>query len=89
MRPNTPHVVFTPEPSVCTGGHFYATSTLRETCYGLYHDFVVGRVSTNTQHVQDTFRILTRMMAFYEVDLVGSEGVQLPENMNIEIGRFC
>lgn len=29
------------------------------------------------------------MMAFYEVDLVGSEGVQLPENMDIEIGQFC
>lgn len=64
------------------GGHFYATSTLRDTCYGLYHDFINGRVSTNTQHVEPTFRVLMHMMAFYERDLTGAEG-----GMDIDFGE--
>lgn len=66
MRPNTPHVVFTPESSVCVGGHFYATSTIRDTCYGLMHGFVAGSLVTNADHTKAAFMMLTRMVAFYQ-----------------------
>lgn len=66
MRPNTPHVVFTAEHSVCIGGHFYATSTLRDTCYGMYHTFVAGSIVTNAQHTKHAFMLLSRLLAFFE-----------------------
>ena len=70
------------------GGHFYATSTLRDSCYGLYHDFITGRISTNTQHVQNMFRILTCLMAFYQNVFMGDEDNILPEDMmDMDIGR--
>lgn len=66
MRPNTPHVVFTAEHSVCRGGHFYATSTLRDTCYGMMHTFVAGSLVTNAQHTKQAFMLLSRFLAFFE-----------------------
>jgi hypothetical protein len=66
MRPNTPHVVFTAEHSVCLGGHFYSTSTLRDTCYGMFHTFVAGSIVTNAQHTKHAFMLLSRLLAFFE-----------------------
>jgi len=73
MRPNTPHVVFTAEHSVCIGGHFLATTTLRDTCYGIFHSFVAGTVVTNTKHVREVFMLLARIMAFYHIAMMGAE----------------
>ncbi|KIL56676.1 hypothetical protein M378DRAFT_181892, partial [Amanita muscaria Koide BX008] len=73
MRPNTPHVVYTLESSICQGGHFYATSTLQDTCYGIMHTFVAGGFITNTEHTQDALRILCRMIAFYHASFVRAE----------------
>lgn len=72
MRPNTPHVVFTPDHSICLGGHFYATSTLRETLYGTMHSFIAGDLTTNIEHTKDAFMLLSRMVAFFHHHLVDS-----------------
>jgi hypothetical protein len=66
MRPNTPHVVFTPEHSVCRGGHFYATPTLRDTCYGLIHTFTAGAWVTNASHTKEAFLCLSYIAAFFQ-----------------------
>ena len=70
MRPNTPHVVFTAESAVCLGGHYYATSTLRDTCYGVFHSFVAGSVITNASHVRESFMVFARMVVFYHDFLI-------------------
>lgn len=74
MRPNTPHVVFTADHSVCLGGHFYATSTLRDTCYGMFHTFIAGSLITNAQHSKHAFMLLARLLAFFEHHFLGSTG---------------
>jgi hypothetical protein len=62
--------VFTLEPSVCRGGHYYATTTLRDTCYGIMHSFASGNICTNTQHTVEAFDLLSRMVSFYEMELI-------------------
>ncbi|KIJ91392.1 hypothetical protein K443DRAFT_126253 [Laccaria amethystina LaAM-08-1] len=50
MRPQTPHWVVTPKPSICRGGHFYCMSTLTESVIDLYRTWALGGLITNTNH---------------------------------------
>jgi hypothetical protein len=50
LRPNTPHAVFTTEHCITYGSHFVATSTLRETCYGVVHSFISSSTITNADN---------------------------------------
>lgn len=63
MRPNTPHAAYTPENAICMGGHFYATSTIQSSMFGIIHAFVAGLLVTNTEH--PVWRNLMRRMALY------------------------
>lgn len=63
LRPNTPHCVFTPEPTICYGGHFFATSTIMDTCYGIYNSFSHGQL-TNTEHEAESRELLRRLVAW-------------------------
>lgn len=69
MRPNTLHSVYTPEPAVCRGGHYYATSTLQDTFAALVHTFVIDLVCTNATYLESRF-ILAAMINFYHTALV-------------------
>ena len=64
MRLNTPHLVVTPEHAICHGGHFYAMSTIRDTCFRIYHMFVGGSALTNTEYSLHAHQMLTCML-FY------------------------
>jgi hypothetical protein len=64
MRPNTPHLVITPEHAICHGGHFYAMLTIRDTCFGIYHTFIGGSTLTNTEYSLHASQMLTRMLFF-------------------------
>ncbi|PPQ75956.1 hypothetical protein CVT26_005784 [Gymnopilus dilepis] len=69
MRPSTPHIVLTPEPTICQGGHFYSTPTLKDTIIGIVHSFVCNKLITNTIH--DPARALLRRIAqFFHEGLV-------------------
>lgn len=65
MRPNTPHLVVTPEAAICHGGHFYATSTIRQTCHGILHTFIASSLLTNTEHTTASRDLLRRLLAYY------------------------
>lgn len=69
MRPNTPHAVFSPEHTICHGGHFYATTTMRDTMFAIVHTFVSPHVLTNTDHPSHGI-LLRRIAAFYHEALV-------------------
>lgn len=71
MRPCTPHAVVTPESAICLGGHFYAISTLRESCFGVLQSFSTSQVVTNTEHI-DTSRFLLERIT-YMLSIVLSE----------------
>jgi hypothetical protein len=77
------------------GGHYYATSTLRDTCYGILESFAFGNVVTNSSHSEDAFMLLTRVVAFYESELMsrGKDGDTDEENndqeMDTELGASC
>jgi len=64
MKPNTPHVVFTPEHSIVYGGHFYSASNLQETFFGIVHCFMANDLITNTEHAK-TRRVLLRIMQYF------------------------
>jgi hypothetical protein len=65
MWPNTPHFVYTPSNTICHSAHFYATSTIRETCYGLIHSFVAACILSNTSHKTESRLLLQRMITHY------------------------
>ncbi len=69
MRPNTPHAVFTPEHTICEGGHFFATTTMADTFYGIVHAFVGNSYITNTEH-PSCWLLLRRIMQLYYIGLV-------------------
>jgi hypothetical protein len=64
MRPNTPHLVYTPEAAICHGGHFYSTSTIRHTVFGIYHTFSASRLLTNTEHTKHARLLLRRIITY-------------------------
>lgn len=72
MRPNTIHIVFTPEHSICHGGHFYATSTMQDTFYGIVHSFCANMLVTNASHPA-TRVLLRRIIQLYHLGLVRNE----------------
>ena len=65
MRPNTPHCIVTFESAICKGGHFYASSTIRDTCYGYLHSFVASTLLTNTEHTTEAQLLLRHLLDFY------------------------
>jgi hypothetical protein len=81
MRPNTPHAVFTPDHAICHGGHFYCTSTLLQTLFGIVHAFIGGLVLTNTEHLPS--RKLLRRMAqfFYDGLVLGNVSSEWPSRL--------
>lgn len=69
MRPNTLHATYTIQDSLCRGGHFYATSTIRDTLVGLVHTFVCDKYITNASHPPSRF-ILAEMINFFHASIV-------------------
>jgi len=61
MRPNTPHYVLTLEHSITLGRHFYAASTMMETCLAYIHCGILNGAITNTDH-PDAQRLLNRIL---------------------------
>ena len=70
MRPNTPHMVFTIEDSICHGSHFYSTSTLTDTFAGIVHCLIAENVVTNTSHVASRALLLRMLHYFHEEFIV-------------------
>jgi hypothetical protein len=65
MQPNTPHAVLTPNASICHGGHYYATSTVRQTCYGVFIGFVLNSIITNTEHTSPSMLFFRRLTQYW------------------------
>lgn len=85
MRPNTLHAVFTTKHSVSMGGRYISTSTLRDTCYGIFQSFVTRKPLTGDGHVREAFMLLARMVAFYSTSLMASEA---DGSLMYETGKF-
>ena len=75
MRPNTPHAVFTPEHSICHGGHFYSTSTMRDTMFAIVNTFIAPVALTNNDHRSHGI-FLRRIAAFYHETLVNRKDLE-------------
>jgi hypothetical protein len=70
MRPNTPHMIYTIEDSICHGSHFYATSTLTDTFAGIVHCLIADNVVTNTSHFPARSLLLRMLHHFHEEFIV-------------------
>ena len=69
MRANTTHYVYTQEDSIFLGNHFYTTSTLHESLYGLTHCLMGDQIITNTSHAEAVL-LLLRLLHYFYVELV-------------------
>ena len=70
MRPNTPHMVYTIEDSICHCSHFYATSTLTDTFAGIVHYLIAENVVTNTSHFAACYLLLHMLHYFHKEFIV-------------------
>ena len=66
MGTNTLHTAFTMEHTICHGGHFYSTNTLRELTAGLIHTFLCSKYITNTSHLLSQLLLHHIMYYFYQ-----------------------
>ncbi|PPQ76207.1 hypothetical protein CVT26_009208 [Gymnopilus dilepis] len=69
MPPNTPHVIYTPENTICWGGHYYATGTMQSTLFGIVHSFINGQHITDVSHHCSRL-LLRRIICFYYQALI-------------------
>lgn len=69
MRPNTLHAVYSVSDSTCRGGHYYATSTMKDTFVGLVHTLMCDKYITNISHGPSRF-ILAEMINFFHASIV-------------------
>jgi hypothetical protein len=79
MRPNTPHYVLTVDHSITYSRHFYATSTIRDTCWAIVHCTIGSNTFTNTERPHTTQllrRILLWSLEEYE------RGISTPSQSN-------
>ncbi|KAK1222948.1 hypothetical protein PQX77_014184 [Marasmius sp. AFHP31] len=72
MPPATYHIVFTLEPSICNGRHFFSSSTIRQTCWALFHTLVLGNAITNDDHTISR-GVVVRLLGFWHQLLVGKD----------------
>lgn len=70
MRPCTPHWVVGTSNTIVHGRHYVATTSIRRTCFGIVHTFVMGLFVTNTFHQDNTRCMLRQLMALYFRHLV-------------------
>jgi hypothetical protein len=71
MRPNTPHYVLGIEDTIVHGRHFYASSTISDTCFAIVHTFVINDEITNQNHDHTRThirRLLTMWISHYMQD---------------------
>ncbi|KAL0565712.1 hypothetical protein V5O48_016310, partial [Marasmius crinis-equi] len=69
MPPGTYHFDYTLELSVCNGRHFYAASTIWESCWAIFHTFNLGRTVANTDHTKNQTG-LVNLMAYWHQEFI-------------------
>lgn len=69
MKPNTPHAVYTVTNSIYKKGHFFGTTTLKDTLSSVIHNFIVHTNPSDSSHKQTRY-ILQRIIVFYHSGMV-------------------
>ncbi|KAL0058716.1 hypothetical protein AAF712_014599 [Marasmius tenuissimus] len=64
IPPGVFHFVYTLEPTICNGRHFFCSSTIRQTCWALYHTLVYGFAITNEDHSKSR-AVLVRLVGYW------------------------
>ena len=59
-------MVITTDHSIVIGGHFYSTSNLQHTFYGIVHCFMGNDLMTNTDHGKTRVLLIRMMQYFYK-----------------------
>lgn len=73
MKPNTAHMVFTPKPTICHGGHAFLTGLMQDTLRGMIHGLVDHYQITNTNH-PPAGMLLRRIASFYHAAFIFEAG---------------
>uniref|UniRef100_A0A8H7Y3T5 JmjC domain-containing protein n=1 Tax=Psilocybe cubensis TaxID=181762 RepID=A0A8H7Y3T5_PSICU len=79
IPPNTMHMVYTAEPSICFGAHFYSLHTMKESLCGYIHSFLAHSICTNTAH-PNTRSLIHRLVSFYHKS-VTSDSSDMPADV--------
>jgi hypothetical protein len=73
MRPNTPHAVFTTDHCITKGGHFYSTSNIQDTFFGIVHCLMANNLITNTHHISSRYLLMRMMQYMYKCFVTGAD----------------
>jgi len=69
MRPNTPHAVYTPTDAICHGGHYIASTTMKDTISGMVHELMTCQSGIKALSKQ-SLHIFQWIVIFYHMALV-------------------
>jgi len=83
LRPNTPHLVFSPTVCVTIGGHMYCCTTMRNTAIGIFHHTASNTSYTNANHWV-LMGVLRRIMGCWYGVLDGDEVPEHIEGYSID-----
>ncbi|KAL0580143.1 hypothetical protein V5O48_001853 [Marasmius crinis-equi] len=76
IPPGIYHFTYTLEPSICHERQLFCSSTIRQTCWSLFHTLILGRYVTDEPHTRNRTS-LVRLMAFWYKEFV--EGAWQPD----------
>lgn len=68
MPPGIPHWVLGTSNTLCTGRHFYSSSSIRSSVVTIVHTFLLGGAITNEDHLE-TRTLLYQLMVFWTMRL--------------------
>lgn len=69
MYPGLPHAVFTLEPAICSGGHFYLWATMEKTFFAMVHALLMPSYLLNADHAISR-EVLIRYMHYLHCEMI-------------------
>lgn len=70
IRPCRPHATVALHHTVCQGGYFYSWSTIKDTCYGILHDFGTGLFFSSAERLWDSRELIRRIVTYFHMHFV-------------------
>ena len=70
IRPCIPHATVALRHTVCQGGYLYSWSTIKDTCYGILHNFGTGLFFSSAERVWDSRELIRRIVTYFHIHFV-------------------
>jgi hypothetical protein len=88
IRPCRPHAIVALHHTVCQSGYLYSWATMRDTCFGILHDFGTGLFFSSAERVWDSRELIRRIITYFYMHFVegrSQSGMTPPYHVSIQL----